>query len=208
MDGTFAPGEQLGEALLADNLNCSRGPVREALQRLAQEGLVRNLRNRGTFVTSLTEGDVREIYGARLAIERSSIIDLCRGRNSQVLDRLQTIVNQMATAAVSRRWGRLADIDLQFHTVLVQASENMRLSRMFGTLIVETRMCLNHLEPAYPEPSAIVDEHMRILEAISSRNASKALPLMDAHLLVAVEQIVQTLTARTVGGATNDVHPQ
>jgi DNA-binding GntR family transcriptional regulator len=198
MDGTFSPGDQLGEARLADNLNVSRGPVREALQRLAQEGLIRSRRNRGAYVISLSPRDVCEIYGARLAIEQACIVRLCQGDGNGILGRLERLVEQMASVATTGRWATLADLDLKFHTTLVEAAENTRLSKMFATLAVETRMCLNELEPAYPEPPVIVDEHRLMLDAISRGRASEAVQLIEAHLEDAVDQILGTLGAHTV----------
>ena len=69
VDGTLVAGSQLSEAELAARFGVSRGPVREALQRLIQEGLVRAEPHRGVFVPVLTELDVRDIYLARDALE-------------------------------------------------------------------------------------------------------------------------------------------
>src|SRR4051794_8063646 len=69
MDGTLEPGQQLGEVELAGQLGVSRGPLREAMQRLVQQGILRSEPHRGVFVASLTDEDVRDIYLARTAIE-------------------------------------------------------------------------------------------------------------------------------------------
>ena len=61
VQGVFAPGEQINESVLAAQLRTSRGPVREALQRLCQEGILVSRRNRGVFVLELTAHDVKEI---------------------------------------------------------------------------------------------------------------------------------------------------
>src|SRR5687768_6485626 len=60
--GQFVPGERLVEQTIAASLNVSRGPVREALSQLEQEGLVTSQPNRGTFVTIITREDIEEIY--------------------------------------------------------------------------------------------------------------------------------------------------
>ncbi|MDQ3150864.1 MAG: GntR family transcriptional regulator, partial [Actinomycetota bacterium] len=67
MRGVFPPGTQLGEVDLAGRLGVSRGPLREAMQRLVQEGLLRGERHRGLFVIDLGLADVRDVYAARLA---------------------------------------------------------------------------------------------------------------------------------------------
>ncbi|MEO6492457.1 MAG: GntR family transcriptional regulator, partial [Ilumatobacteraceae bacterium] len=79
IDGSYTPGEQINEANVAAELGISRGPVREALQRLNQEGLLISYRNRGVFVVELSVDDVAEIYEARAAIEVGAAWTLVHG---------------------------------------------------------------------------------------------------------------------------------
>jgi len=190
MDGTFAPGSQLGEAQLAARLNVSRGPIREALQRLIQEGLVENRRNRGVFVTSLDEDDIRDVYLARGAIEREAAKILIRRRDAEAIDRLEALVEGMSAAAKNREWPELADSDLAFHEALVGFSRSKRLQRMFRTLLVEARMCLAELESAYPVHERLVREHRSILGAVRRGDEREALELIDAHLGDAVKDLI------------------
>src|SRR5919108_2735600 len=73
MYGSLPPGSQLAEAELAARFGVSRGPLREAMQRLVQEGLLRSEHNRGLFVITLEPDDVRDIYAARAAVERAAV---------------------------------------------------------------------------------------------------------------------------------------
>src|SRR4029077_9200468 len=70
LDGTFPPRTQLSEVALSQQLSVSRGPIRDAMQRLLQEGPLRGARNRGVFVVARGPSDVRDIYLARSAVER------------------------------------------------------------------------------------------------------------------------------------------
>jgi len=188
-DGTFPLGSQLREAQLAARLKVSRGPVREALQRLVQEGLLRSERNHGVFVISLDEGDIVDIYLAREAIERTAILILMRRRDTEAFERLQWLVDRMSVIAEEGRWKELADLDLRFHESLVDASNSERLQRMFGTLLAETRMCLAALESAYPVRKMLVDEHRKLLGAMRSRSEQEALELVRSHLEDAVNDL-------------------
>jgi DNA-binding GntR family transcriptional regulator len=188
MDGTFPPGSQLGEAGLAQQLRVSRGPVREALQRLIQEGLLRSEPHRGVFVSTLDAADVADVYLARGAIERAAVEVLLRRGDAEAFARLAKLVERMASAARRDRWAAVADLDLRFHEALVAASGSKRLMRMFSTLVVETRMCLQALEPAYPARQDLVEEHRELLEAIRGRRKG-ALRLVDRHLEAAVESL-------------------
>jgi len=191
-NGTFPLGSQVREAQLAVRLKVSRGPVREALQRLVQEGLLRSERNQGVFVISLGEDDIADIYLARGAIEGTAILTLMRHRDTEAFDRLQYLVDRMSVIAEEGRWKELADLDLRFHESLVDASNSERLRRMYGTLLAETRMCLAALESAYPIRKRLVDEHRKLLAAMRSGSEQEALQLVRSHL----EDAVDDLTAK------------
>lgn len=191
VDGTFPPGSQLGEAQLAGKLNVSRGPVREALQRLIQEGLLETRRNRGVCVASLDGDDVADIYLARKAIEREAVTILVRRADAAAFARLAELVEEMSSAAERGAWEDLADADLRFHESLVRSSNSKRLQRMFSTLIVETRMCLARLESAYPVHKRLVEEHRDLLGAMRQGDERAALALIDAHLKDAVNDLTR-----------------
>ena len=73
INGSLKPGSQLSEVELATSFGVSRGPVREALQRLVQEGLLHSEPHRGVFVPVLTDQDVHDIYLAREALESAAV---------------------------------------------------------------------------------------------------------------------------------------
>ncbi|MGB3371652.1 MAG: GntR family transcriptional regulator, partial [Rhodococcus sp. (in: high G+C Gram-positive bacteria)] len=119
IDGSYAPGEQINEANVAAELEISRGPVREALQRLNQEGLLVSYRNRGVFVVELSSDDVAEIYDARAAIEVGAAWTLVRGEVAVLkatAAQLSAIVDQMQPFIDKADWLGLAERDLAFHT--------------------------------------------------------------------------------------------
>jgi DNA-binding GntR family transcriptional regulator len=97
--GPFAAGDQLGEAQLAQALGVSRGPVREALQRLIQEGLLRDQPNRGVFVVSLDADDIEDIYYARAVVESAAALRLLESKNNDYLEALKRCVDEMRRAA-------------------------------------------------------------------------------------------------------------
>ena len=141
--GELKPGAQLGEAELARRFGVSRGPVREAMQRLTQEGLLVPIRNRGLFVIDMTPDDVRDMYLAREAIERAAARKILDGDHAAAGDDLLAIVEQMAGAETP---ADVSELDIAFHERLVQLASSPRLSRMHQTFITETRMCIHALD--------------------------------------------------------------
>ncbi|GAA3736598.1 DNA-binding GntR family transcriptional regulator [Spinactinospora alkalitolerans] len=189
MYGSLAPGDQLGETDLAGRLGVSRGPLREAMQRLVQEGLLRSERHRGLFVTELTPDDVRDVYTARLAVERSACELIMRGNRGEALARLTAALAALVTAGRTGDRVAMSDADQEFHQTLVSCSGNTRLERMAQTLLVETRMCLTVMQEAYPEPGELVEEHQKLVDAISDGDEELLLRLIESHMLETIERI-------------------
>ena len=190
MHGRLQPGTQLSEAELSAQFGVSRGPLREAMQRLVQEGLLRSERNRGLFVIELADDDVRDIYAARSAIESAAALLVLRSGDPAALAELREACEAMAKAAKKKDMVGLSDADLRFHEVLVRQSGSARLSRMHQTLIVETRMCMTALEDKYRAPRDIAREHEAIVDAIEGGDESLVLSTIEAHMQDALTRLV------------------
>jgi DNA-binding GntR family transcriptional regulator len=195
MNGSLPPGSQLGETELAGQFQVSRGPLREAMQRLVSEGLLRSERHRGLFVIDLEPEDIHDIYSARLAIERAAVIRIVHGERQPAAARLDEAVQEMAAASDGDDDGSaVSEADIQFHEVLVAASGSKRLVRMSRTLLIETRMCLSALRRTYTSDEERVTEHKRITEAIRSGDQESALSLLEAHMEDAVQRLAPGTT--------------
>jgi DNA-binding GntR family transcriptional regulator len=189
MTGALPPGTQLGETDLAARFQVSRGPLREAMQHLVSEGLLRSERHRGLFVIDLEPGDVYDIYLARSAVERAALLRALRGDRDAVAAILEQTVADMAAAADDDDPTALSTADLRFHEALINASGSKRLVRMARTLLIETRMCLSLLQNTYQRVEERVDEHTRIIDALRAGDDETALHLLEAHMEDAVQRL-------------------
>ncbi|MBF4768773.1 GntR family transcriptional regulator [Nocardioides agariphilus] len=182
ISGKITAGSQLSEAALAKAFGVSRGPLREAMQRLLQEGLLRSERNRGIFVKELTQDDIADIYDARSAIESAALRMVVSRGASADLSKLRQACANLAKAAASGERQSVSDADLSFHAALVNASGSPRLVRMQATLLAETRMCITALEATQDDVATVVDEHRLILEALESGSLETALERLQDHM--------------------------
>jgi len=189
MTGALPPGAQLGEAELAARFQVSRGPLREAMQRLVSEGLLRSERHRGLFVIDLEPGDVYDVYAARAAIERAATIRIMRGDTERAVTELTEALDAMVVAAGESDQNALPEADLRFHEALVEASGSRRLVRMARTLLIETRMCLAALQRTDPGTEDRVAEHTAIIEAMKAGDERRVLELLDAHMEDAITRL-------------------
>lgn len=201
MNGTLEPGRQLGEVELARRLGVSRGPLREAMQRLVQQGILRSEPHRGVFVASLTDEDVRDIYLARTAIETAACRLVLRDRPRRTADIMARAHRAMADAAASGDRAALAAADMELHQILVAESGSTRLQRMAATLFVETRMCLSALTERYSAPIGLVDEHAAIIEALRAGDEELLIGLLDEHMKDAVRRLAPEAPGHPAGPA-------
>ncbi len=191
-DGTLPVGAPLGEAELSEQLGVSRGPIREAAQRLVQERLLTTTRRRGLAVASMTHDDLVDVYRARSAVERAACRLLLRGDPARAV-RALTKVHQRMVRATARRDARSAgDADLEFHQTLVDAAGSPRLSRQIGTLLIETRLCSYSLDQTFRVRADLPDRHATLIEAIRTCDEDALLTAIDHHLADATERLSGT----------------
>lgn len=195
-DGTLSPGTRMVETRLAQQLGVSRAPVREALQRLIQEGLAVNKR-RGVFIRELTSEDVLDVYLARTACETAAAEAIMQAPDDVRWEVLEAALRSLEEAAANSDLRSTLEADRLFHEQLVEAAGSPRLKRMFATLLVETAICLRRLEGAYTEGTHLVEEHRRILTALQAGDRDEVSKAITAHM----DDAVQHLTgAEMVGG--------
>ncbi|WAC56996.1 GntR family transcriptional regulator [Gordonia sp. SL306] len=188
--GNFPPGSQLTESGLAADLGVSRGPLREAMQRLTAEGLLVSHRNRGLFVVSMEEDDIRDMYVARTAIERAAIEQVIVSGDRAAIDDLNAAVSRMRGFIDDPNGAEMAEADMEFHQILVEHAHSQRLSRLHETILVETRMCLRAMRGTYSSGKERIDEHQALVDAIASGDATAADTLMIEHMKDGLHRLV------------------
>ncbi|MBT2519842.1 GntR family transcriptional regulator [Arthrobacter sp. ISL-28] len=196
VQGIFRPGQQINESALASQLQTSRGPLREALQRLSQEGILVSHRNRGVFVLELSTDDIKEIYAVREAIESAAaniLMDAGPEKINDTCDVLKGIIKDMAKQVAVSDWQAIARLDMQFHTSFVAGTGNSRLIRIYQTLAAESRMCILNLEVSYPRVDDLVQEHQNLLDLLEAGDRKGLQRAIKRHL----QQAVEDLTAAT-----------
>ncbi|MEP7738880.1 GntR family transcriptional regulator [Nocardioides sp. 31GB23] len=181
-----APGEQITESATAAAFKASRGPVREALKRLTQEGLLRSKRNRGLFVPILSIADVDDIYLLREGVEGPALDRLIARPNPEVIEKLTAILDDYEELLASSDWEAADELDLTFHRELVYSTGSPRLKHAFDTVMVETRMCLRALvvhHTAHPDMGAWDRDILASIEAGDTEAGRRALRFHSATVL-------------------------
>jgi len=191
--GGYRQGEHLIEARIADQLQISRGPVREAFKMLRAEGLLTEQPRRGTFVVSLTPQDVRDIYGLRAAIEGAAARLLCRNPDDEAISRLDQAAEAIGTAAAGGDAAAVARADLACHEQLCLLSGNCRLLEIFRRYVPALRGLLRLDERIMPSITDVVDQHRPVVVAIRAGDEDEAVRLVTEHADQAGELLAQLL---------------
>lgn len=181
LTGDLARDARLHQEAISAELGVSRTPVREALARLAADGLVELLPNRGARVAEVSPGDMAAAYEARLVVEPVAARLAAARRDEEGLTAMREAVadQRRACAAVKEAYRA----NRRFHLALVEAADNPFLLR-FVEAIWAGRIGLHvYLEQAAPaELEADADEHARIVEAVAAGDGEEAERLTREHI--------------------------
>jgi len=168
LDNEYYPGYQALENEIAEELGVSRTPVREALIRLQHEGLVELKPRRGMRVVPVVAADMKEIYDVLTALESMAAELLARqAPDAKTLEPMQTATRDMATALEKDDLEAWAKADERYHRCLIDLCGNRRLATMANTVRDQghrARMVTLRLRQ---KPSASIEEHQQVLEAIA-----------------------------------------
>ena len=188
IQGTLPPGTRLVEEDLAESLQVSRGPVREALRRLEQEGLVQIVPAGGAFVSAMTEEDIAEIYGLRAVLEGYAARLVCNSRTED-LGRLESFVSQMHQASRTRNLDAVIEADLGVHRTLVSLAHNRRLMSCWEDLEGQIRLILFVTrDRVYRDLQGLAERHGALLEILRSGDGVLAEMQIRAHIEEPIEE--------------------
>jgi DNA-binding GntR family transcriptional regulator len=182
LSGDLPRGTKLRQASLAEELGVSRTPLREALRRLATEGLVEFSPNRGATVSELDFGDMRHAWSARVALEPGAARLAAERRDEASIAAMRDAIDQQRAAAADKDASFAAN--RAFHLALAAASGNPHLTR-FAEMLWVPRIGVPIYQAQAAEPAgagAWAEEHERIIDAIQDGRVDDAERLTREHI--------------------------
>ncbi len=190
--GRIDLGQRLVEEELASNLNVSRGPVREALALLAQEGLVHVERHRGATVAQLDLEGVHEIYSLRTALERLAAECICRNATREDFERISAVLQQFDQLPRPLTRSSVAALDLAFHDAVFQAAHHERLYRAWLSLRSQIFLYLvNRGALRHDFAHSWLKDHQDLLEVLARQRRAAAVKLVEAHIEGPYQRVLQ-----------------
>ena len=177
------PAQRLLEVKIANEMGVSRTPVREALRRLANEGLVKIVPNSGARVASPSSHEMDNSYSVREYLENMSVELACRtGMDKRTLERLDGLVRDGDAAYDAGDVDAFLAANNDFHRIIAEAGKNYVLSEYVDNIIQRTNVYIYFYSKFVVSDNKSSGEHRAILRAIAQRDRIGAQELMKQHL--------------------------
>lgn len=187
----FKPNEKINEVEIAARLGVSRTPLREALNRLVQEGFMSFVPNRGFYARDISPKGVQDQYELRAAIERAAFKLACERGTDDEISKTAAIWRNNSKPNLTSNWARVAEADEAFHVGIVRLSRNEQmvaaiesinsLIRFFRRIDLESNL----------RRASLYDEHAGIIECLRKRDAKNGGELIERHIILSSAHAVE-----------------
>lgn len=199
LEGRFEPGERIQELQIAQNLNVSRSPVREAIKELTGEGLLVSIPNKSITVKKISIKEVHEIFDFRNITEKYAIEKTVENLDTKIEKKLYAIKTGLKKNYDAGNLREYSKIDSQLHLFLIEASGNGLLVNVVGNVmaLIEQFRIISLRSPQRFEKS--LDEHNCIIDYILKKDIDSAYRICNRHLKLARNEIVSYLSDKIDG---------
>src|SRR5699024_8571571 len=156
-------GERLIENDLSSKFDVSRNVIRDALKILENDGMVVIEPRKGTYVSDFSNEDWREIIDLRLMVESYAFLKALPSLGEKEFSELKDILNEMKKKNSNNDWIDLFDLDMQFHSYVINLSGNSRIIKLYESVKVQIRTFLLYLDEYYTSPEAFYKEQEELM---------------------------------------------
>lgn len=198
--GELTAGATLSDRQLSESLGVSRTPVREALHRLKEAGLVEPRGRSGWVVSAFTEKDVREIFQVRMLLEPAGLAQLEQTRDKSRIDKITSFFHDYEHPIAADRYPDYFHHDDEFHKAIVACSDNSRIRHFYSVIENHINRGRHFLYGATSgRVDETLDEHRAIVEAVAEQDFAEARQALVRHLRTGEELMIKQLRASTEG---------
>ncbi len=169
LKGNIKPKEQIKEVHLAQTLNISRAPIREALKELVSFGLLEYRPRIGTFVVDMKPDDIYETYTARGVLEGYAASISYQSLSLKDMENLKKMCEEMEYLAKKKEDMKLIDLGDKFHQKIFDSCKNKQVVKLTEALSLKSHLLFSQYWPKLYTPSQIKERHLIIVDAINSK---------------------------------------
>lgn len=194
--GTLVPGAPIDEVEIAGRLGISRTPVREAVKKISDEGLVVVRAQSGTYVAEINRAQVEEAYIVRIALERESVARATPLITDAHIAELDSIINHHNAALRRGRFDEALARDDDFHRYIAQISGLTILWKVVDTCKAQMDRCRILTVPRPGHGELTIEQHRAILSALAARKSRPAVKALNVHLETSLTNSLSCLAKR------------
>ncbi len=191
--GKLAPGAPVNEIEIAERLGTSRTPVREAVKKVEDEGLIDVRAQAGTFVTPISSRQVREAYVIRIALERESVRHAAGVITDDQVQRLRDIIDLHALSLKRSRFEDAIDHDDNFHRTIAEVNGYTMLWRVVDMSKAQMDRCRLLSLPSPGAGDTTIAQHTAVVDALEAHDAEAAERAISDHLETSLENTLKLL---------------
>ena len=193
VEGKIAPGSKLNERELAERLNVSRTPIREAIRRLAADGLVELIANRGAIAVQLSIDDVIHTFDVIAELEGYSGELAAKNISDSTLSELEALQYEMMASYARRDLSSYYKLNLRIHRLINQAANNPVLATLFSQVNSRIEALRFRSNQDGVKWEKAVEEHQEMLDALKARDSARMRKVMITHVTNKRDVVVQLL---------------
>ena len=197
VEGKIAPGSKLNERELAERLNVSRTPIREAIRRLAADGLVELIANRGAIAVELSLEDVIHTFDVIADLEGFSGELAANNISAATLSELEALQYEMLASYARRDLSSYYKLNLRIHHLINQAANNPVLSRLFSQVNARIEALRFRSNQDGVKWEKAVEEHQEMLEALKARDSKRMRKIMMQHVMNKRDVVIQLVDSES-----------
>ncbi|HZW82559.1 MAG TPA: GntR family transcriptional regulator [Candidatus Deferrimicrobium sp.] len=180
--GVLKPGERLMEIQLAEEMGVSRTPVREAIRKLELEGFVVMIPRKGAYVAGISLKDIADVFEIRAALEALAASLAAERITEEELEQMERLLVRKAELTEANDLDSIVEVDTDFHAILFKASRNEKLGQILNNLREQIQR-FRAVSLAMPgRMKEALEEHRKIVEALSERNVALVASLAAEHI--------------------------
>lgn len=191
--GQLRPGEKVPENKIAEEMGISRGPVREALLVLEQEGLLETSPRKGSHVARITIADIREMYTLRATLESFAVTLFMENMTEKDTDKLEEALAELKQAVDNKDVIDIARQNMRFHEVILIHSGHGRLHAAWRSLLAQSRMLSTMTTEYYLGLDALYQHHVELADVVRSGDKRNAKKSFEKHILGSLEKLIESL---------------
>lgn len=193
VEGVIAPGSKLNERELAESLNVSRTPIREAIKRLAADGLVELIANRGAIAVQLSHADVVHTFDVIAQLEGYSGELAAKNISAATLSELEALQYEMMASYARRDLSNYYKLNLKIHHLINQAANNPVLTQLFSQANARIEALRFRSNQNGVKWEKAVEEHQEMIDALKTHDSERMRKVMIQHVMNKRDVVIELL---------------